>query len=1042
MTDQDNFNLYIMELLKDLQNPLKYKDVHEKIEREPLTRTIIALVAIIKNSMENPEGVIDNDKRIIGQTAAITLKNTLLSNQYKVVFTDSREFMMELLQELIQIIKSSNDELIVPHITLSVVHTLKGLKAEVDIILSTINEVFTKTLKEHDENTKSTVGFIDNLKQVTLGFESTYEILKEFVHKFEAPSTNKIDSEKPENTSDIEKISFIWENYFEQLSTKVYEIIKNNEDSDDSIHLRNIYVLMIRILGKVIIWIKRDNLIEIIKFIFQCKSNILDIILESAKFHSENVSEVNLKIINGLQRLEILTVDSIALEKHNLELFLEIAEYYYRQSFDQERLNSLKSVFLDEPKDKSIETECFGLAEIISQGVNFHKNILTSPSFWTDDILFDTDSTIDTVSVIEKRLNEYYTEDKLNSMIQTVIQFYLPLTTEDLELWEEDPITFYFNNKEMDYESVPLLRENSIAFVKAVLMKFSSNLQKLSETVLDIMKTKFEDSQSNDLSYIIEKEAYYHFLHLTIDDESSQNSQFIELINEEFSRLSPDEKIIKRRLIIILKRIINEFKYENKDLARQILTCVIKEMVDTKDVCLKLVCVYFCMDFYDDYYFQRDAYIDPVPQIFTWVLEFMNYLKELNHYEAIDECMRLLDILTRKYIEIAKEFIFEFLFQDDKLVRYNKMSVLKITFQILARIKDEEISSDIVQFWLNLIVDSVNWDDIFANEMALKLILVYWRRLQNYDLDSQPNPFIFDDSFLAWLEKIVSQLERTDEDEMVELFMILEEVHYWFDKLGVTQDKLTDLINYYEQIFQFWLERAEVNENQELYLLTWYYASNIAISDSGVNFIDLLVKVRDKIKDILTTQLWYEQETPSEFHNTLMSGYIVLSCWILLIQEDGGITIELLANEREQNFLKLFTATHEEYLRSIINESDEEVEWEPSTELHLAICYSMLYSVFCLIATKQTPDLQEVLSNEIFDGWKHLLKSAHERKMNALGDSPITYIPNILKESTNDAENSLLFDLHEKQKIKGKTKNQLSSRISQKEEDLLSKLIQ
>ena len=76
----------------------------------------------------------------------------------------------------------------------------------------------------------------------------------------------------------------------------------------------------------------------------------------------------------------------------------------------------------------------------------------------------------------------------------------------------------------------------------------------------------------------------------------------------------------------------------------------------------------------------------------------MNYLKELNHYEAIDECMRLLDILTRKYIEIAKEFIFEFLFQDDKLVRFNKMSVLKITFQILARIKDEEISSDIVQF--------------------------------------------------------------------------------------------------------------------------------------------------------------------------------------------------------------------------------------------------------------------------------------------------------------------------------------------------------
>ena len=118
----------------------------------------------------------------------------------------------------------------------------------------------------------------------------------------------------------------------------------------------------------------------------ELKIEVFKTIFENLEKAQETTKEIDLNVIHSIQRMEIYCVDYLALEKHDLDTFLEIAEHYFRVSFNIEQLNLIKQKFLLEPNNVSIENESYELASIFAQGIRFHKSILENPLFWASEI--------------------------------------------------------------------------------------------------------------------------------------------------------------------------------------------------------------------------------------------------------------------------------------------------------------------------------------------------------------------------------------------------------------------------------------------------------------------------------------------------------------------------------------------------------------------------------------------------------------------------------------------------------------------------------
>jgi len=113
--------------------------------------------------------------------------------------------------------------------------------------------------------------------------------------------------------------------------------------------------------------------------------------------------------------------------------------------------------------------------------------------------------------------------------------------------------------------------------------------------------------------------------------------------------------------------------------------------------------------------------------------------------------------------------------------------------QLLAIIEDDRVNHNLTKFVTDLLYDIYHSPipDPLLEDEGLKLLLIYLRRLQNYGKDqdnptSHPNPFFLNKNTFKLAEEIIQHLDF-EEDEMLNIFLILEEIHFSLPQADINE---------------------------------------------------------------------------------------------------------------------------------------------------------------------------------------------------------------------------------------------------------------
>ena len=342
---------YVMQLWANITNSTNYKEAERELESVPIAELIPILVIIIENTCQNPEVEKDYQQKILAQSAAINLKNTI-NQKYKAKVTDyfkDTDRALELLKKVEEIFIYSDNPLVAPHLGLTILAILKGISAKGPLIVETVNEIYKKVTEKSG-----------NLFHQKLAIEAIYEVLSEYTKMFEV-------------FEEITKLEYLWKDNFDSWAKALLEVMKNREWTKDSLLIKEIFILMSKILLKVFKILEKDTCYKITEYIKSLKEVIFKIALDSSENIDWENKQKDLEIIQTIQRLEIYCIEFIALEKKDLNAYLGIADYYLNVSFSTETLEIMKTKFLLEPNYSSIEDDSYELATILNQGIKFHK---------------------------------------------------------------------------------------------------------------------------------------------------------------------------------------------------------------------------------------------------------------------------------------------------------------------------------------------------------------------------------------------------------------------------------------------------------------------------------------------------------------------------------------------------------------------------------------------------------------------------------------------------------------------------------------------
>ena len=1014
-----------MELLHNLQDSNRMKEAEKHLESLPLAKLIPHLVEIISSKVENPEETQIQEHRIMKQSSAIWLKNQLHSGyktKVSLFFEKENEFAVELLKKLVEILIECDDTLISPHLALTILSLLKGLKTDGGMLVEVITKLYDKIRNNPTD-----------LNHQMIAIESIYDIIKDFSKNIEILESVK------------NKLDFLWKENFTLVADKILHDL-DEWFTKDTLIIVDIFIFIIKILTKVFKILDSTDANNLIKYISSIKNKFFDksikylAILKGGSQTNQNAGDMNtnhhidldswavgaklLSLINSLHRLEIYGVEYLALEKYDFELYMEIAEYYFNVSFCSSTLELIKKAFLIDHENSSIESEWYELAEVLVQGIKFHRCILDNPLFWVSDILFG-ESDVQTTQKIEERFIKYYSSEKLWTMCASIINNYILLTQHELEMWDEDPISFYFQTKELSSDS--LLRESSVELIKAIKIRFPEITKEFSQTI------KNEISQRSDyenIKHVWEKEALYNFLQQIVEvEEEFVEDGIINMIEHELSHTHTYDKILHRRMIWILSSFPNEFSKneENIPTLQGFLNKIVEIQTSINDYWIKLTWIQFLYLLYDDYRLNREAFKGPLNSIFEDLCIFLFNIRNSGNMQVIHEILGLFTLLTQKYPQVALGYIEANFISAPDLEFEIKKELCPVVRQLLATIEDEQISQDLARFASQLLIDihaPVVIRDVFLAEEGMKLLLVYLRRLQNFSIEGS-NPFVISLDLFKICSAIVENLDY-DEDSMLNIFLVLEEMHFSLCQADLTQITKEIVIEVYEQVLDYCFNLAVSTENSYICLLACYFWWTLIISENNAEVTEICTRVLKTVKSDITKQLIVNNEKPCEHHRYLFNGFFNLFSCMCLRDPQLWVIENIAQNTDEINLLKLITEVGKDFMKdaeNLFNENDDSnYDEEPAEGTYNPIIFSVVYLNYLKMIGEQGNNLSDYEDENLKKACKLLLDNAFAQKENMVEISYGLYIWQPLKYLTREAEMGLLLDIPSRKRLISKKK--------------------
>jgi hypothetical protein len=910
--------------------------------------------------------------------------------------------------------------MIVPHLAITISRILKGIKAEGTLVVQTINRIYHK-VSENPESTKHQI----------LGIQSVYEIVDEFSR------TNDVMEE-------MKQLDYLWKHNFTACAEAVMASMDKKDTSQESKNVKTIFIYLCKLLIKMFKILEEDVQFDLLKYIKQLMEQFFTKTVENLAFVDDETKEEDIKVIHTMQKLQTYGSDFIALDKKDLGLFLEIADFYYKLAFDYKIFETLTKSFLSLSEHHSLEEDNFNLASIISQGIHFHKNIFDNPNLWIDDILYNEED-LASVHKTEEKLKTYYDNDRLKHMCESVISSYLKFGDNELEMFHTDPIEFYFLSKDSHAHSV--LRDEAIGFINSIKMRFPSFLTDYAKEIKQMIFGKYNESAQGNFQSQVEKEALFSFLQQSIDIEDDMGEDgLLQLLEHELMANYEHDAILKMRVIQIFASISYQLsKMEDKKYIVAIVEQIVQMYSKIDDFCLKLCWVFFIHQFYDNYYLEKDMYSTYIPSILSTTCELIFFLRKNMHHQALFEILEMFNVITQKYPEIALEFIEKVCLTQDTITYEEKCNLIPILNQLLAVIEDERISVDLAMFTSKIIVDFYNppgkWD-LTNSENALKWVLIYLRRLQNFDPDIE-NPFKITLPFFQLILNLADSLECGDDDERTNTFMILEEMHFCLSH-ATAEITESHVIEIYLKVFTLCYDLACTHENPYLLSLTCNYAATLMVSNNFSKEIwDIAWKLRDKVKEDLVERLIKKAEEPSKHDRWYVEGYLLVF-WAIFLSDFSLNYVENVGkNQTEMEFIQLLSQMAQEYLGRGLFETEEEEyeEYEGEGEQFAPIWYSVVYLWYSNMLKTQGIDPLEVLNKDVKEKWEWYIKTAVEKKENIWVVNDGLYIWDSSLKKTKDCDVGLLVDIPNKKKLISKQKTNIMLKTFIPELNLFKQLI-
>jgi len=113
---------------------------------------------------------------------------------------------------------------------------------------------------------------------------------------------------------------------------------------------------------------------------------------------------------------------------------------------------------------------------------------------------------------------------------------------------------------------------------------------------------------------------------------------------------------LKRRVILILASICDNLKQQHGDDAVSEVIDTILEigLADQDDLCIRMTCLKFIYNFYNDFYLKQEKYKQYLNKILKLASSTLHALDMNQNHDATDEVLKLYKVLAEKYAGKSK----------------------------------------------------------------------------------------------------------------------------------------------------------------------------------------------------------------------------------------------------------------------------------------------------------------------------------------------------------------------------------------------------
>jgi hypothetical protein len=512
---------------------------------------------------------------------------------------------------------------------------------------------------------------------------------------------------------------------FEEFASNLYEFIANLWNGFTLIYFQNVQAssqpvvcenyltkatLSLKILRKLTIhgFHKPQHCkkpLEFLNAIFDRIKDLLECRLRIKSWQSASLLENHEKFI--LKHLKILA----EYQEYHKVSFIEFAPKVLEMSFNYAFFEGSRLIF---------EGNHLTLPKFVIHCLNLIKGYLLNNNGNIYSSVNETDSNLTEV------LKNFFTDERLEYIIEKLLSHYFLLTPEDLENWESDPEAYVGDEGGDSWKYN--LRSCTEAFFMALFHKYHATLCQHLKTYVEKSQT-IQLSDASEAQDILIKESIYNALGLVafhLFDDIDFDALFTNVLLRELQLNQPKFKVLRKRVIWMIGQ-WSGVKF-SQALKPTLYDACLKLLQPSEDMVVRLTAAKTLKNVLDDFDFRAEHFLDFLEPSFTLLFHLLKEAKECDTKMNVLYVMSFIVEKMSVSIKIQADNLVAYLpLLWDEGIEHNmlRIAIISALVQIIKAI--DELPESVTPFIYQVINISTNVNDpstIFLMDEGLELWLV------------------------------------------------------------------------------------------------------------------------------------------------------------------------------------------------------------------------------------------------------------------------------------------------------------------------------